>query len=421
MDKFINKRLLWIGCLESDNEFKLKCEKGYNLASAQVSQNNIVTGIKEILGQSIDTINGSIVPHYPVYKDKIIETVEWNSEEDSYNISVGYKNIKYINRLTCKNAMKKAATNWVNDRYNNEELVVIVYSMRSTAMATACQIKKMIPSAKLYLIVTDLPEYMDLGASKLKLFLKKIDWISIKKNQKLFDGFILYAEKMSEYLNIPDNKWLLMEGLYDGNELINKKENFLKNKKIIMYSGKLEKEYGIDMLLNAFMKIQGSEYELWLTGGGNSEEYIKECVKKDSRIKFYGFLPSRKDVLEMQEQASILLNMRLPSEKASKYCFPSKLFEYMVTGIPVVSFKIEGIPKEYYKYITFVENETEESLVKTLKDLLEKKETERLEMGRQARQFILSNKNKLVQCNKIINFIINDDKELNYEKNIMGM
>ena len=404
-----NKRILWIGCMDDDKEFELKCSKGHNLASAQVSQKNILQGIEEVTGLIFDSINGSIVPHYPIYKDKFVDQVIWSHKEGSYNISVGYKNIKYLNRIKCKKSMLKAANNWVKQRYKNEDLIVFAYSMRSASMAAACKIKKLIPNAKIYLIVTDLPKYMDLGESKLKTILKKIDWLQIKRMQNSFDGFILYAEKMAEYLNLPSEKWMLMEGLFDSDEMINKKDNNVKKRKAIMYSGKLDAEYGINMLLDSFMKIKYKECELWLTGSGNSEDYINKCAKKDDRIKFYGFLPSRKDVLEKQQEASILLNMRLPSEIASSYCFPSKLFEYMVTGTPVVSFKIQGIPSEYAKYIKFVE-EDESSLTKILEDLLEIDEYKRKEIGDKAREFILTEKNKNKQCHRIVEFISKADR-----------
>ena len=310
-------QMLWIGCLESDEEFKNKAKKGYSLASAQVSQQNLVSGIEEISGCIFDSINGSVLPPYPLYEDRIIKPVVWSHSDRAFDISVGYKNDKYVNRVNCKSSMLAAAKEWVAKRYQGGELKVLVYSMRSAPMATACYIKKRIPKAKIYLIVTDLPQFMDLGQSSLKAALKKIDWISIKKMQKKFDGFILYASKMAEYLNIPDKKWMLMEGSYDGKETSNMVS--VCKKKAVMYSGKLDKQYGIPMLLDAFMEIQNRDAELWLTGGGNSEDYIKECALKDKRIKFYGFLPSRADVLNLQQKASLLVNMRLPSESATAF------------------------------------------------------------------------------------------------------
>ena len=59
-------QILWIGCLESDEEFKRKAKKGYDLASAQVSQKNLLYGIEEVSNIVCDSINGSVLPHYPI-------------------------------------------------------------------------------------------------------------------------------------------------------------------------------------------------------------------------------------------------------------------------------------------------------------------------------------------------------------------
>lgn len=397
-------QILWIGCLESDEEFTIKAKKGYDLASAQVSQKNLLYGIEEVSGIVCDSINGSVLPPYPVYQDRIIEPVTWEHKPGSMDISVGYKNDKYINRINCKKAMLKAADEWCKTRYKGSDVIVFVYSMRSAPMATACRIKEKIPQAKIYLIITDLPQFMDLGQSRVKAALKKIDWQSIKKMQKKFDGFILYAEKMAEYLEIPSNKWILMEGSYDTAEQITAVK---EKKKAVMYSGKLDEQYGIKMLVDAFMSIQDSDIELWITGGGNTEGYIKACAKKDNRIKFYGFLPSRQDVLQKQAEASLLVNMRLPSELASGYCFPSKLFEYMATGTPVLSFDIAGIPREYLQYLYVVKQGTVDALAKAIEETLSLDEASLQEQGNGAREFVINEKNTKTQCSKMWKFVTN--------------
>ena len=400
-------QLLWIGCLENDEEFKDKVSKGYNLASAQVSQTNLLLGLEEVSGLVFDSISGSVLPPYPVYKDRDIKPVLWKHKAGSFDISVGYRNDKYINRVNCKRAMLAAADQWVKTRYRKGDLIIFVYSMRSAPMAAACHIKQQIPRAGIYLIVTDLPQFMDLGQSRLKAVLKYFDWQSIKSLQKQFDGFILYASKMAEFLGIPDKKWILMEGSYDPDETTNKQklmEEAIYKKKAVMYSGKLDKEYGIPLLVDAFMQIRDRDAELWLTGGGNAEGYIRECSKKDRRIKYYGFLPSREDVLKMQNEAALLANMRLPSEAASAYCFPSKLFEYMASGVPVLSFKLEGIPREYYKYLILFDDESAAGIRNKIAECLGKEYKELKLLGDKAAGFIMK-KNKVNQCKKVWDFV----------------
>ena len=222
--------------------------------------------------------------------------------------------------------------------------------------------------------------------------------------QSKFDGAILYASKMAEYLKLPDDKWMLMEGSFNpGDEIDSAKEK--RQSKAIMYSGKLDKEYGIPMLLDAFMQIEDENIELWLTGGGNAENYIGQCAAKDKRIKYYGFLPTRTDVLRKQKEADLLINMRLPSEQASAYCFPSKLFEYMVSGVPVISFQLEGIPEEYFEYLILVESESLKCLVDAIKGGLQMSNAERLAMGKRAKAFIYDAKNNITQSERICQFV----------------
>ena len=161
------------------------------------------------------------------------------------------------------------------------------------------------------------------------------------------------------------------------------------------------------MLVDAFMSIHDSGMELWLTGGGNSENYIKECARKDNRIKFYGFLPSRQEVLQKQAEASLLVNMRLPSEPASGYCFPSKLFEYMATGTPVLSFDIAGIPREYLQHLYVIKQETVDALAKAIEETLSLDEASLQEQGNRAREFVINEKNTKTQCSKMWKFVTN--------------
>ena len=398
-------QMLWIGCVESDEEFENKASKGYSLAAAQLSQKDLIKGLEDVCGCVFDSINGSVLPPYPAYKDRDVAEVCWSHKPGAYDISVGYRNDKYINRINCKNAMIVAAKKWVKERYQGGELRVMVYSMRSAPMATACYIKRKIPNAKIYLLVTDLPQFMDLGQSRVKALLKKIDWISIKRMQKRFDGFILYAAKMAEFLKIPEDKWMLMEGSYDGIvKPVLKTEN-AEAAKAIMYSGKLDKQYGIPMLLDAFMGIEDENIQLWLTGGGNAEEYIRQCAAKDPRIKFFGFLPSRQDVLQLQSKASALINMRLPSEPASDYCFPSKLFEYMATGIPVLSFRIGGIPASYFQYLVEIPHENTDSIRSAVRKVLSMDSEKRACLGKSAIHFILNEKTCNKQAKQIVKFV----------------
>lgn len=398
------EKYLWIGVTLSDSEREKIIKNGGKILSANVSQSNILDGIAEN-GFIPDSINGYRLGAYPSYKEKKVLGDQW-SRNGGKDISVSYWNFKYINHYLKTDALKKAAKNW-SIEHKNEDVTVFVYSMHSPFMTAAKEVKKIIPSANIVLIVPDLPQFMDLGMNKLKKFLKAIDWRKIKGLMKNVDKYILYSKHMATFLGLEDGCWTVMEGSIRKEDVVEveaDKENDIIS---VMYSGVCDLRYGIPELLDAFDLIKGENYELWITGAGNAESLIKERAEKDKRIKFYGFLPSREDLLKKQKQATMMINTRKPTEAASAYCFPSKLFEYMLSGNPVLSFDIEGIPEEYFDYLIKMEEVSPQCIADAIESVAKMPIEDRIPLGEKTKKFILENKNNIVQAKKILDFANN--------------
>lgn len=397
-------RILWIGNYEDPDVLGSMITKGYKSTSSQVSQSNIIHGVEKVSGQVFDILSGSVLPEYPRYHDKIIREHRWSHRNGASDISVGYNNAKYINRISCQNAMVKAAKEWAKN-CQDKDVIVLAYSMRSPIMASAAAIKKIIPSAKLYLIITDLPQYMDLAPSRIKKVLKRVDSLQQRKLIRIFDGYILYAEKMSEAIGIAKDDYMVMEGSISIDECQEPKiANTETEKTVIMYSGSVSLRYGIPELLDAFDLLDKDQYELWITGSGDAGSLVKERSEKNPSIKYYGFLESREQLLELQSKASMLISMRKPTEEASKYCFPSKIFEYMITGKPVLSFRIDGIPDAYYNYLIEMGSLDPESIKESIQKVGAMTRDERERLGAAGRAFVINNKNNVSQAKRICEF-----------------
>ena len=223
---------------------------------------------------------------------------------------------------------------------------------------------------------------------------------------KSVNGFILYSKNMAKALKLYADNWMVMEGSICTSDMIKNNKNIIAGNKIsIMYSGKIDKRYGIMELLEAIEQIDNDEYEFWFTGTGNAVKEVTERAKVDCRIKYLGFLPSREDLLQKQQEASMLINMRLPTERGSAYCFPSKILEYMASGRPVLSFKIGGIPDEYFNYLVEINSTNKEDIAKAIKIVANMSYEERNQFGKNARDFVINNKNSSIQAKKILGFI----------------
>ena len=52
-----------------------------------------------------------------------------------------------------------------------------------------------------------------------------------------------------------------------------------------MYAGQLHADYGARTLLDAFARLEGAGYRLWLFGQGTMEQEIREAAGRDPRIR----------------------------------------------------------------------------------------------------------------------------------------
>ncbi len=393
-------KYLWIGVCRDECLEKEILENGGQLFSGHVANDSLCQGLINN-GISFDSINGRGIKHYPRYKQLFPKRYTW---EDSIgkHVSVGYINGKYSRIISRVVSMKREARRWVR-KNKNEEVQVLIYGLSSPSLAILPIIKRKIPNATVSLIIPDLPEFKDLNASALKKLLKGFEAHYINKTIKYVDHYFLFAEKMAEYLNIPDGCWTVMEGSINLNSV---KELPPENerKKAVMYAGICNYDFGMDILLKAFEMVPDEDAELWIAGTGNAEQLIRECAEKDSRIKYYGYI-SHDEVLKMELQASAVINLRNPAQLVSKYAFPSKIFEYMLSACPVLSFRVDGIPDEYYDYIIEMENTSPECVAASMTSALRMSSDDRETVGKRAREFVLTNKNNTVQVKKILDFI----------------
>ena len=110
-------------------------------------------------------------------------------------------------------------------------------------------------------------------------------------------------------------------------------------------------------------------------------------------------------MLALQRQATILVNPRRNTEEFTKYSFPSKTMEYLAAGVPVVAYKLDGIPDEYDDYLNYVPDNTPKSLAYLISEICKKSPEEREEMGRRARAFVHDEKNAVKQAQRILDLL----------------
>lgn len=266
-------------------------------------------------------------------------------------------------------------------------------------------IKKKGYNVKTFTVVADLPN--EFGYEKRERGLKRIikKYLGKKQLQYLnyIDYFGLLTEQMSKPLNITKNKYVVIEGFYTKNRYYTEAQD--SKKKIILYSGAIYKIYGIEKLLHAFRSISNEDFELWFCGNGDYIQEILQCSYIDKRIKYFGYKNSE-EIAIFQSQATVLINPRPNEDEYTKYSFPSKIIEYLSAARPVIAYKLDGIPEEYYNYIFTPSDDSVQALSDVIIKVCNMALEERRMIGKKGRDFIIARTSPDKQCKKIINLLM---------------
>lgn len=263
---------------------------------------------------------------------------------------VSFCNIWGYRNLSQTRALKKFVRSYLWHT-QDEQMLIYVYSAHNPFIAAARYAKTLQPDVKICFIVPDLPQYMNLESSRSATynFLKKYDTRAIINNSKCADAFLVLTEQMKEKLYVGSRPCIVQEGIIQ-NIVPNTVRPRRDSKKRIVYAGKLYKQFGIPLLVDTFMKMHDEDLELILCGTGDAADYVIQCAKQDSRIDYRGFV-SHAEAAEIVRSADVLVNPRTDRADYTKYSFPSKNLEYLMSGHPVVACMLEGIPPVYQKFM----------------------------------------------------------------------
>lgn len=377
----------------------------YSLTGVQNAANKLQWGIVkglDGLGENVTIFNSIYVGSYPrLYRKIMIPTFHFSHGSEKNDINIGFINIAGIKVLSRYYTVKRELDKWASVDSGREK-VLLIYAMTTPFAQLAGYIKRKYSSIKVIYIIPDLPMYMNVTKvqeSAVYRTRKKIEEFLFHRSLKNVDGYVLLTDGMKEWFTT-DINYTVVEGMATIDNTIDVDD--IKKKKQILYAGGIKREYGVIDLVSAFSQIDDPEWELVIYGDGTDMESVCEYAKKDVRIKIMGSAPNAV-VMKHQREAALLINPRKNQEMA-KYSFPSKTLEYMLSGTPMLGYKLAGIPEEYYDNM-FVIQDSENGMEDALRKAMDLPETERIKMGEKAKHFVVKEKNPEKQCQKILELI----------------
>jgi glycosyltransferase involved in cell wall biosynthesis len=171
-----------------------------------------------------------------------------------------------------------------------------------------------------------------------------------------------------------------------------------------MYTGAVSKQFGLQNLVEGFLKSGCSNCELHIYGNGDYVNDLKELCKIHDNIKYFGVVPNE-ELVKKQQEATFLVNPRPVGGEYTKYSFPSKNIEYMISGVPMITTKLPCITSEYDPFVFYFVDDTVDGIATTIREMATMDRDEARQRGELARGFVSRTMNNREQMRKILDMV----------------
>jgi glycosyltransferase involved in cell wall biosynthesis len=264
------------------------------------------------------------------------------------------------------------------------------------------KLKKKFPQCKMVSLLADLPIDDKVDRKGFSKLLRKWFDYSTWESIAACEGFIVLNEYVAKTY-LPDKPYVVVDGGLDESG-IRPYEFQLSAKKNVLFCGALTEYNGISNLLKAMELLEDKEITLDIYGGGYLEKEVEEFAKTHSNVHYYGKV-SNQEVMQKQREAWLLINPRKVDDLIAKVTFPSKTFEYMLSGTPILTTRLNGYGMEYEDKMFFIEEDTPEGIARAILELNQMDDLELSCMAKKAYDFVVEQKTWKKQVEKIEAFL----------------
>ena len=240
------------------------------------------------------------------------------------------------------------------------------------------------------------------GFSKwLRSIFDKSTWKSMAK----CDRYVALNENaMKTYL--PDKPYIVVEGGIDPEEFTKTPAGWDGKERNIIYTGALVDYSGIMNLIKAMDLVKDESIVLDIYGGGLLQNEVERVARVNPRVRYHGSV-SNKEAMAAQQAAWLLANPRPVTTDIAQVTFPSKIFEYLMSGRPVMTTRLNGFSEDYDKLLFWADGDSSAQLADCINKINANNAQALEQRALAARDYLLENKTWKHNAQKIYRFITN--------------
>lgn len=356
--------------LEEDEEY---IQKNYIKKSTSVSNNvferKLYSGfINSKSKHDFVYVSAPSVGWFPKNCKKIrIKGFTKNSNYHPINYSTTYLGSTFSKARALKNEISKIIKTIDLDKY---KICLVSCELHLPYLKCAEYLKRKYPNSVTVQFVPDLPEFNNRSSGRIYNYLKSINCKKIKQlRTKYIDKYVLFSKPMVNALGLAKhNNWIVNEGIASDNSCFEKLES--DGLKHVVFIGKLDKRNGVDLIKGTAALFESRKDIVFDFYGIQASDGISdELLLNRPNICVHGFVKPSK-ILSILNSSDVLLSPRYPNEEYTKYSFPSKIFDYLSSHKPIVSFKLDCYPQELNDILIYPKDISVDSLAESINHAL---------------------------------------------------
>lgn len=225
--------------------------------------------------------------------------------------------------------------------------------------------------------------------SKATLIIERVSWRSVDAfitvSESIINWYALHFGKKPSYLVLNSPVTIQKNRTYESaigdKKYFHNIYNIEPDKLVFVYVGILDPGRGIELIINAFSKIENAAHVV-LIGDGKLTELVKSSCETHKNIHYHEPVPHEM-VVPLIKNANVGICLIENVSLSDFYCLPNKLFEYCFSGLFVLASDFPEIKKTIENYRLGVCCKPEpESVLLSINNIIQKApENEQLDLA----------------------------------------
>jgi glycosyltransferase involved in cell wall biosynthesis len=284
-----------------------------------------------------------------------------------------------------------------------DKLHVITYNHNPVTKSVIMIYKKIY---KMDVVTTQLlmdypaPLVYKINQTKLRNYLKGLfDLVFFKRYQNFIGLSKFYHPILKKldykYIRFPYYDYIPFSDLASNNRIVN-----------IGYFGGLESYNGIESLIKISRHLE-SNCNIHIFGKGSLENKILTETIKSNRIHFHGYIDNNELLFKTMTKMNLLIFLS-GNLKLHKFQFPSKIYDYLISGVPTIINDIRSIDSHTSHYLIKIVDNNIDSLIRTIyrfrdEEFYRKEKINLARKGRRYMEIVSTNNDIKKELFKILN------------------